>query len=263
MTRGNPLKTHKKCKTRTNSRAQNTRIKRSQPWWHPRPARAVQPNAPSGEVRLARRMNVPSGEVRLARGLNAPSGEVRLARGLLRARHPRSCSRARAFNALTPQDCATTLTRLGITPRRCSTDSLGRPSPPLRNTVRRGRCQPRDTMPPTSVRLAPNPRRWAGGTIECFSHDYTGLHRDVRPAGAVFSVAVSPVRPSPQLQRHAGYCDDIPGVVGEHGDRTSPCPPLCLVRTPVDGTLELARGRRPGNRPLHHHHPPARAQDAP
>jgi hypothetical protein len=116
MTRGNPLKTHKKCKTRTNSRAQNTRIKRSQPWWHPRPARAAQPNTPSGEVRLARRMNVPSGEVRLARGLNAPSGEVRLARGLLRARHPRSCSRALAFNALTPQDCASTLIRLGITP---------------------------------------------------------------------------------------------------------------------------------------------------
>jgi hypothetical protein len=46
----------------------------------------------------------PSGGVRLARGLNAPSGEVRLARGYLHARRPLSCSRARAFNALTPQD---------------------------------------------------------------------------------------------------------------------------------------------------------------
>jgi hypothetical protein len=155
MTRANPLKTHKKCKMRTNSRAQNTRIKRPQPWWSPRPARAAQPNAPSGEVRLARRLNTPSVEVRLARGLNAPSGEVRLARGLnapsgevrltrglnalsgevrlargpLRARHPRSCSRARVFNALMLQDCATTLTRLGITPRRCSTDFLGKAIP--------------------------------------------------------------------------------------------------------------------------------------
>jgi hypothetical protein len=34
-----------------------------------------------------------------------------------------------AFNALTPQDCATTPTRLGITPRRCSTDSLGKTIP--------------------------------------------------------------------------------------------------------------------------------------
>jgi hypothetical protein len=82
----------------------------------PRPARVA-------------RLNVPSGDVRLARGLNAPSGEVHLARGPLHARHPRSCSRIRAFNALAPQDCATTLTRLRITPRRCSTDSLGKTIP--------------------------------------------------------------------------------------------------------------------------------------
>jgi hypothetical protein len=55
-----------------------------------------------------------------------------------------------AFNALTPRDCATTLTRLGITPRRCSTDSLGKAIPA---TVKKGRCQPRDTVPPTLVRL--------------------------------------------------------------------------------------------------------------
>jgi hypothetical protein len=61
--------------------------------------------------------------------LNAPSGEVRLARGPPPTRRPRSCWHVRAFNALTPQDCATTLTRLGITPRRCSTDSLGKTIP--------------------------------------------------------------------------------------------------------------------------------------
>jgi hypothetical protein len=47
-----------------------------------------------------------------------------------------------------------------------------------------------------------SPRRGAtepsnGG--ECFFYDYTGLHHDIRPAGTVFSITVSPVRPSPPL----------------------------------------------------------------
>jgi hypothetical protein len=66
---------------------------------------------------------------------DAPSGEVRLARGHLHARRPRSYPRVWAFNALTPQDARHDLTRLGITPRHCSTDSPGRPSLPLYNTV--------------------------------------------------------------------------------------------------------------------------------
>jgi hypothetical protein len=140
---------------------------------------------PSSEVRLARGIDAPSGEVRLARGPYAPSGGVRLARGLspaprtrsasLEGRAPpragsaplegtnvrlsrvlaRTCSRTRvqAFNALTQQGRATTLTRLGITPRRCSANSRGRPSPPLFSTVRQGQCQLRDTEPPALVRL--------------------------------------------------------------------------------------------------------------
>jgi hypothetical protein len=141
-----------------------------------------------------------------------------------------------------------TLTRLGITPRRCYTHSWERPSPPLYNTVRRGQCQLRGTVTPTFVRLTR--RALEGGPAEpsnggeCFFYDYTGLHRDVRPAGTVFSVAVSPVRPSPPLQHHAGYCEDIPSAVEVHGDRTLPRPPLYLVRTPVGGTLEPAHGRR-------------------
>jgi hypothetical protein len=126
---GNPLKTHKNAKRELTHKPKNARTKRSPPWWPPRPARAAQPNGPSGEVRLARGLNAPSGEVRLARGLNAPSGEVRLARGPLHARHPRPCSRAWAFNALTPQGRATTLTCLGIMLRRCSTDSLEKAIP--------------------------------------------------------------------------------------------------------------------------------------
>jgi hypothetical protein len=123
--------------------------------------------------------------------------------------------------------------------------------------VQRGRCQLRGIVPPTFVRLTR--RALEGGTAEpsnggeCFFYDYTGLHRDVRPAGTVFSVAISPMRPSPPLQRHAGHCDDIPDAVEAREDGTSPRPPLCLVRPPVDGTLEPARGRRPDSQPLRHH----------
>jgi hypothetical protein len=208
-------------------------------------------------VAPAARLNAPSGEVRLARGPNAPSGEVRLARGPPHARHPRSCSHVRAFNALTPQDCATILTHLGITHRRCSTGPLGKTIPATiqhcaeRTVSASWHCAAHFCTANTS-----SPRR---GTVEpskggkCFFYDYTGLRRDVRSAGTIFSVAISPVRPSPPLQRHAGYCDDIPNAIGAHGDGTSPRPPLYLVRTPVDGTLEPAHGRRPDSQPLRHH----------
>jgi hypothetical protein len=123
--------------------------------------------------------------------------------------------------------------------------------------VRRGLCQLRGTVPPTFVRLTRraleggrrNPRKGD----KYFFHVYTRLHRDVRPAGAVFSVAISPVRQSPPLQRHSGHCSTIPDAVKVHGDRTSPRPPLCLVRPPVNGTLEPARRRRPDEQPLRHH----------
>jgi hypothetical protein len=88
---------------------------------------------------------------------------------------------------------------------------------------------------------------------ECFFYDCTGLPRDVRPAGTVLFVAISPVWPSPPLQHHAGHCDDIPDAVEAHGDRTSPHPPLYLIRPPVDATLEPACGRRPDSQPLHHY----------
>jgi hypothetical protein len=98
----------------------------------------------------------------------------------------------------------------------------------------------------------PTTTEGTSGTLKCFSRDYTGPRRDVGPAGAVFPVAISPVRPSPSLQRHAGYCDAIPDAVGVHGGRTSPCLPLHLVRAPVNGPLEPACGRRPDSQPLHH-----------
>jgi hypothetical protein len=110
---------------------------------------------------------------------------------------------------------------------------------------------------PTFVRLTHraleggwrNPRRGD----KYFFHVYTGLHHDVRLARTVFSVSISPVRPSPPLQRHSGHCSVIPDAVKAHGDRTSPRPLLCLVRPPVNGTLESARGWRPDDQPLRHH----------
>jgi hypothetical protein len=66
--------------------------------------------------------------------------------------HARSLTRVRAFNALTTPGGA--IMHLGLTPRFCCTNSLGgNPSPPLWGTVRRGRCQSRDAVPPTPVRL--------------------------------------------------------------------------------------------------------------
>jgi hypothetical protein len=121
--------------------------------------------------------------------------------------------------------------------------------------MRRGQCQPRGTVPPTFVRLTCRALEGGGPSNggRCFFYDYTGLRCDVRPAGTVFYVVVSPVRPSLPLQRHAGYCDDIPDTVGAHGDRTSPRLPLYLVRTPVDGTLEPAHGWRPDSQSLRHY----------
>jgi hypothetical protein len=185
-------------------------------------APAAHLNAPSGEVRLARGLNAPSGEVRLARGLNAPSGEVRLARGPPRARHHRSRWHVRAFNALTPQDCATTLMRLGITPRRCSTDPMGKTIPAtIQHCAERLVSAPWHCAAYFRTTNTSSPRSGADGTLEwgqMLFYDYTGLHRDVRPAGTVFSVAVIPVRPSPPLQHHAGYCDNIPNAVGARED---------------------------------------------
>jgi hypothetical protein len=154
--------------------------------------------------------------------LNTTSGEVRLARGPPRARHHHSRSHVQAFNALTPQDCATTLTCLGITPRRCSTDPLGKTIPAtIQHCAERSVLAPWHCAAYFHTANTSSPRRGPvepsnGG--ECFFYDYTRLHCDVRPAGTVFSVAVNPVRQSPPLQHHAGYCDDIPNAVGTRED---------------------------------------------
>jgi hypothetical protein len=99
-------------------------------------------DAPSGGVRLARELDAPTSGVSLARGLNAPSGKDRLARGL-NAPSARTASLEGICTHVVPAPApmyghlmlrhrrrrATTLTRLGITPRCCSTDSLGEAIP--------------------------------------------------------------------------------------------------------------------------------------
>jgi hypothetical protein len=183
----------------------------------------------------------------------------------LHACRPRTCPRVRAFNALTPQDA------------RHDPDTPGNRVPALFHRLPGGGhprrclalCDEAGVSPVTLCRLprtanAPSPRRGAGRTLKYLFRDYTGPHRDVRPAGSVIPVAVNPVRPSLPLQRHAGHCDDIPDAVGVREDKTSPRPPLSHVRAPVNGTLESARY---GGRTTNHYAAPletapVRAQDA-
>jgi hypothetical protein len=131
--------------------------------------------------------------------------------------HGHTCSRTRvrAFNALTQQSGATTC--LGITPRRCSANSLGGAHP----------------------RHWPRPRRGAGRTLEPSSHDSAGSNRDVRPAGA----------PSPSLSILCGHprpccvtpctATTTPTLLGMQG-RDAATPATHLVWNVVNGSFEPA-----------------------
>jgi hypothetical protein len=134
---------------------------------------------------------------------------------------------------------------------------MARPSPPLCIDVRQGQQQPRGTVPPTPVRPTrrtleegrQSPRR----EDEQLLHARTGRRRDVKPVGAVTSVAIGPVRPFPPSRRHPDHCTNIPDAVGACGDRTPPRRLLCLVRSHVNGALEPSRGRPSNRQPLRRH----------
>jgi hypothetical protein len=132
-----------------------------------------------------------------------------------------------------------------------------RPSPLLCDAVWHGQQQPRGIVPPTLVRptrrTLEKGRRSPRREGERLLHARTGLRRDVRPVGAVTSVAIGPVRPSPPSRRHPGHCITIPDVVEACGDRTPPRRLLCLVRPHVNDTLESSRGRPSNRRPLRRH----------
>jgi hypothetical protein len=121
-----------------------------------RPTKAALSKIPSSRLRLARGCAPPSGGLRPVRGGALPSSRLRLARGpappragsasLEGAPHACSCSRTRAFNALTPAGRCHHApgARAPVPPHQ-----LPRREPiPITvgggGTMQRGRCQSRD-----------------------------------------------------------------------------------------------------------------------
>jgi hypothetical protein len=179
-----------------------------------------------------------------------------------------------AFNALTSAGVqvkgeSTPLRAWESCPGTALPTPVARPSQPLCDAVQHDQQPSCDTVPPTPVRPAHrtlekgrrDPRREDVRLL----HTCTGRHRDVRPVGAVASVAISPVRPSPPPRRHPGHCITIPDAVEACGEGTPPRQPLCLVRTHVNGTLESSCGQPSNEQPLRHplEATPGHAQDTP
>jgi hypothetical protein len=133
---------------------------------------------------------------------------------------------------------------------------MPRHSPPLCDTVRHGQQPPRGTVSPTPIQPAHrtlekgrrNPRRKDARLLRA----RTGQRRDVRPVGALTSIAISPVRQSRPPRRHPGHCITILDAVEACGDGTPPRQPLCLVRRHVNSTLESSCGRPSNKQPLCH-----------
>jgi hypothetical protein len=177
-----------------------------------------------------------------------------------------SRTRVRAFNALMPQGRATTLTRLGIMPRRCSANSWGEAIPAtVQHCAARSVSASWHCASYSHTADMPHPRRGAGDTLEYLLRAYTGPRRDVRPAGSVIPVAVRPVRPSPPLLHHGGQCGDIPALLGRTGTGHHHNGHCAMYWPPVNGTLEPAHhGGRSTNRYIATlEAAPARAQDTP
>jgi hypothetical protein len=190
--------------------------------------------AASVQIRLARGSDAPSSEVpsrsrvgrpssgtpprsgagrpprtrpRLDREPNAPSSELLSRSRASRAAAPIPAPPTRAFNALTPADVrvkgeSTPLCARESCPATAPPTPVARPSLPLCDVVRHGQQLPHGTVPPTPVRPAhrtlkkgrQNPRR-DDARLLCAC---TGWRHDVRPVGVVTSIAIDPVRPSPQ-----------------------------------------------------------------
>jgi hypothetical protein len=114
----------------------------------------------------------------------------------------------------------------------------GSPSPPLWGTVRRRRCQLRDTVPPTLVWLT---RRALEGGPTAPSNPLL-----VTPQG--HPVAVSPMRPSPPLLRHSEHCYNYSDAVEHAGaGRRHAC--YCTSY----GLSSTAPSSPPGDAPVNHH----------
>jgi hypothetical protein len=265
ITGGNPLKTRKNAKHGlTHEPKAHTRHDHDPGAPHSPPGRHSGTPLESGLPRSRAQRPLRRGPPRSR--AQRPLDEVRPARGHLHALRPRSCPRVWAFNALTPQDA------------RHDRDTPGNRVPALFHRLPGGGhprhcvtlCDETRVSPVTLCRQprtvnTSSPRRGAGGTLEYLFRDYAGPRRDVRPAGAVFPVAVNPVRPSPPLPHHTGHCDDIPMLLECTGTRRRHDSHCAAYGPPFDDTLESARG---GGRTTNHYAAtleaaPVRAQDAP
>jgi hypothetical protein len=99
--------------------------------------------------------------------------------------HKRACSRTRvrAFNALIQQSRA--ITRPGITPRRCSANSLGEAHPRhCRELCGMACVSPAALCCPLPYGQRAAPSKGAGCILESFPRESAGSNHDVRPAGA-------------------------------------------------------------------------------
>jgi hypothetical protein len=121
----------------TSGLTQNIHTTRSTPWWPPRPTEAAQQSAPSGEVRLARGITPPRAG---SASLKVPSRAHLL---------PHTCTGIQCSDTAEPRHYAPG----NHAPALFRQLPRGSPSPPLWGTVRQGRCQLRDTVLPTLVRL--------------------------------------------------------------------------------------------------------------
>jgi hypothetical protein len=163
----------------------------------------------------------PRARPRLDREPNAPSSECLSRSRGSRASAPIPSPPTGAFNALTTVGVqvkgeSTPLHAWESRPATAPPTPVARPSPPLCDVVRRGHQLPCGTVPPTPVRQhrtlekgRRNPRR-DDAQLLCAR---TGRRRDVRPVGAVTSVAIGPVRPPPSPRHHPGHCITIPDAV--------------------------------------------------
>jgi hypothetical protein len=125
---------------------------------------------------------------------------------------------ARGYEHLMMTQQSRAIMRLGITPRRCSANSLeGNPSPPLWGTVQHGQCQLRDTAPPTPVRLTRRAlERGAATPSNRFLVNLQGQAMTLGRQDAI-PVTVDPVRPPPCLRHHTGHCYNNSIAAGRMG----------------------------------------------
>jgi hypothetical protein len=151
-----------------------------------------------------------------------------------------------------------TTTRMKITHRHCSANSLGVAIPA---TMRRCAAWPATTpwhcATCSRTADAPPPRKR--------TTEPSKGRRTTMPHPRKDDVVTSGQRdwslPSPRAlcghprrpQHHHGHCITISCTVGGWGDKTPPRRLLCALPLPVSRTLEPMYGRRPHGRPLHRH----------